>query len=92
MLMIRPHTIKHTHETPGVYANLDTITITFDKDTDKAGLAEGVVQTRAVVDALFAFSQSLGDLVCLSLSAPHCSICYTFFVSILNLFELPGRC
>ena len=44
----------------GVYANLDTITITFDKNTDKAGLAEGVVQTRATVDALFAFSQSLG--------------------------------
>jgi hypothetical protein len=44
----------------GVYANLDTITITFDKDTDKAGLAEGVVQTRETVDALFAFSQSLG--------------------------------
>ena len=39
----------------GVYANLDTITITFDKNTDKAGLAEGVVQTRATVDALFAF-------------------------------------
>jgi len=46
----------------GVYANLDTITITFDINTDKAGLAQGVVQTRGIVDALFSFSQSLGFL------------------------------
>jgi hypothetical protein len=52
----------------GVYANLDTITITFDKNTDKAGLAEGVVQTRETVDALFAFSQSLGFFLLLT---PH---------------------
>ena len=45
----------------GVYANLDTITITFDKDTDKAGLAQGVVQTRGTVDALFSFDQALGS-------------------------------
>ena len=56
------------HLIAGVYANLDTITIAFDKDTDKAGLAEGVVQTRETVDALFAFSQSLGFFLLLT---PH---------------------
>lgn len=44
----------------GVYANLDTITIAFDKATDRAGLAQGVVQTRGTVDSLFSFDQALG--------------------------------
>jgi hypothetical protein len=43
-----------------VYGNLDTITIAFDKATDRAGLADGVVQTRGTVDALFSFDQALG--------------------------------
>ena len=44
----------------GVYANLDTITITFDKNTDKAGLATDVVQSSTIVDSLFSFNQALG--------------------------------
>lgn len=93
MLIMRAHTTTHTHEIAGVYANLDTITITFDKDTDQAGLAVGVVQTREVVDALFAFSQSLGNLVRAVSLNPSCArVTIHFSVSTLNFLALPGRC
>ncbi|KAJ1490596.1 hypothetical protein T484DRAFT_1883910 [Baffinella frigidus] len=44
-----------------VYGNGDTITITFDVNTDMAGLAEGVDQTQNTVDRLFFFRQGLGS-------------------------------
>lgn len=43
-----------------IYENGDTITVTFNVDTDRAGLAVGTVQARSVVDQLFSFTQALG--------------------------------
>lgn len=48
-------------QTDSVYGNADTITITFDKATDLAGLAVGAQQPRTVVDTLFDATQALGS-------------------------------
>eukprot|EP00961_Rhodomonas_salina_P038634 519009-Rhodomonas_salina.1 len=44
-----------------VYGDGDTITITFNVNTDRAGLAIGVAQSETIVDNLFIFSQFLGS-------------------------------
>ena len=51
--------------TDSIYGNGDTITIRWNIDTDRAGLAVGVVQPRTVVDTLFSFTQVVQALLVL---------------------------